>query len=112
MYCVASQSISEDQTKADLFHNYLLDLWECMQDSIAFHAEMMGDFMYFHQAIKQPDTQEIAKAIVKEVEVHIKDEHWTCQVVRSTTRYGCATLHMGNGITSKISWPMKSRSQG
>ena len=50
MYDMASQSFSEYQTEADLFYNYHLDLQECMQDPIAFHAEMMDDIMHFHQA--------------------------------------------------------------
>jgi hypothetical protein len=41
-----------------------------------FHAEMMGDNMYFHQAIKHPDTREFVKAVVKEVEVNVKNDHW------------------------------------
>jgi hypothetical protein len=29
-----------------------------MHHPIAFHAEMMGDIMYFHQALQQPDAGE------------------------------------------------------
>ena len=47
-----------------------------MRDLAAFYAEMMGDVMYFHQAIKQPDAGEFVKAVMNEVETHIKDEHW------------------------------------
>jgi hypothetical protein len=47
-----------------------------MRNPIVFHAEMMGDIMYFHQAIKQPDTGEFAKAVMKEVEAHVKNDHW------------------------------------
>ena len=70
MFYMASQSFSKGQTKADLDHQ------ECMRDLVAFHAEMLGDIMYFHQAIKQPDAQEFIKAIVKEVEAHMKDTYW------------------------------------
>ena len=45
-------------------------------DPVALHAEMMGDIIYFHQAIKQPDAREFVKAIMKEVEVHIMDNYW------------------------------------
>ena len=38
MYYMASQSFSEGQTKADLFHGYHFDLQECMIDPVAFHA--------------------------------------------------------------------------
>ena len=37
---------------------------------------MMGDFMYFHQAIRQPDAGDFVKAVVKEVEAHVRDKHW------------------------------------
>ena len=47
-----------------------------MRDLVAFNAEMMGDVMYFHQVIKQPNAWEFVKAIVKEVEAHIRDNHW------------------------------------
>ena len=47
-----------------------------MRDPIAFHLEMMGDIIYLHQVLKQPDTWEFVKAIMKEVETHIKDNHW------------------------------------
>ena len=38
---------------------------------IAFHAEMMGDLMYFHQALQQPDAEEFVKALMKEVNGYI-----------------------------------------
>eukprot|EP00956_Cyclotella_meneghiniana_P028259 scaffold65189_cov41-Cyclotella_meneghiniana.AAC.1 len=36
----------------------------------------MGDIMYFHQAMRQADADEFAKAVVKEVYGHIKQKHW------------------------------------
>jgi hypothetical protein len=44
-------TIAFDETPEDLFDNYHLDLQECMQNPIAFHAEMMGDIMYYDQAL-------------------------------------------------------------
>ena len=76
MFYMASQSFSEGQTEADLYHDNHLDLQKCMRNPVAFHAELMGDIMYFHQAIRQPDAQEFVKAVVKEVEAHVKDNHW------------------------------------
>ena len=55
MYYMATQGISEGQTEADLFHDSHLELQEHIRNPIAFHAEMMGDIMYYHHAIKQPD---------------------------------------------------------
>ncbi len=41
-----------DETPEDLFHYYHLDIQECMQNPIASHAEMMGDIMYYDQALQ------------------------------------------------------------
>ena len=65
------------ETPEDLFHNYHLDLQERMQNPIAFHAEMMGDIMYYDQALQQPDAKQFANAIVKEVNGHVNNKHWT-----------------------------------
>ena len=54
MFKMASQSFSEGQTKANLFHDIYLDLQECMRDLLAW---------------------EFLKAVMKEVEAHIKDNH-------------------------------------
>ncbi len=36
-----------NETPEDLFQDYHLDLLERMQNPIVFHAEMMGDCMYY-----------------------------------------------------------------
>ena len=59
MYYMAIQGISDGQTKADLFHDSHLDLQEHKRNPIAFHADMMGDILYYHQTIKQPDVQKL-----------------------------------------------------
>merc|ERR1712086_223710 len=61
----------------DQAHDQHLDLQERMRHPIAFHAEMMGDIMYYHQAIKQDDAGEFEKAIVKEVNGHVDCNNWT-----------------------------------
>jgi hypothetical protein len=66
-----------DEIPEDLFHDYHLDLQERMQNPIAFHAEMMGDIMYYDQALQQPDAKRFANAIVKEVNGHVTNKHWT-----------------------------------
>ena len=60
----------------DKAHDEHLDLQERMRHPIAFHAEMMGDIMYYHQAMKQDDANEFVNAIVKEVNGHVDNEHW------------------------------------
>jgi hypothetical protein len=42
-----------------------------------FHAEMMGDIMYYDQVFQQPDVKQFANAIVKEVNGHVNSKHWT-----------------------------------
>ncbi len=64
-----------NETPEDLFHDQHLYLQEQMRNPIAFHAEMMGDIMYYHQARQQPDAHQFAKAIVKEVNGHTKNNY-------------------------------------
>jgi hypothetical protein len=47
-----------------------------MHHPIAFLAEMMGDVMYLHQALRQPDAREFVEAVIKEVNSHINKDHW------------------------------------
>ncbi len=37
---------------------------------------MMGDIMYLHQALRQPDAREFVKAVIKKVNGHIDNNHW------------------------------------
>ena len=63
MHYVASQAAIEN-TEEDLFHDAHLDLQERMQNPVSFHAEMMGDIMYLHQALKQQDSAQFVEAVV------------------------------------------------
>jgi hypothetical protein len=38
---------------------------------------MMSDIMYYDQALQQPDAKQFANAIVKEVNGHVNNKHWT-----------------------------------
>jgi hypothetical protein len=60
----------------DRLHNSHLDLQDCMRHPIAFLAEMMGDIMYLHQALHQPDAREFVEVVIKEVNGHIDNNHW------------------------------------
>ena len=64
------------ETDEDLFHDAHLELQECMRNPIAFHAEMMGDIMYYHQALKQPDASQFVDTIIKEINGHVDNKHW------------------------------------
>jgi hypothetical protein len=60
----------------DHFHDWHLQLQDRMSHPVAFHAEMMGNIMYLHQALQQPDAAEFVKAVVKEVNEHVKNGNW------------------------------------
>jgi hypothetical protein len=47
-----------------------------MRNPIAFHAKMMGDIIYYHQALKQPDASQFVDAIIKEINGHVDNKHW------------------------------------
>lgn len=38
-------------------------------------STVIGDVMYLHQALKQPDKEEFLKAMVKEITTHQKRKH-------------------------------------
>ncbi len=65
-----------DEPAEDLFHNQHLEIQECMRNPLAFHAKMMGDIMYFQQAMNQPDKQQFVEAVIKEVNGHVTNKHW------------------------------------
>ena len=75
-YMAQTSTIDFDDTPEDLFHDQHLDLQERMQNPIAFHAEMMGDIMYYHQALQQSDAKQFDSAVVKEVNWHVDNKHW------------------------------------
>ena len=46
-----------------------------MCNPIAFHAEMMGNIMYFHHALKLLDVSSFVQAIAKVVNGHVDNKH-------------------------------------
>ncbi len=65
-----------NETPEDLFHDQHLELQERVQNPIAFHVEMMGDIIYYHQALQQPDAKQFADAVVKKLNGHVDNKHW------------------------------------
>ena len=57
-------------------HDDHLSLQDRMRHPVAFHAEMMGDIMHLHQALQQPDAPQFVQAVVREINGHIKNDHW------------------------------------
>ncbi len=64
------------ETDEDLFHDAHLKLQERMRNPIAFHAKMMCDIIYYHQALKQPDASQFVDTIIKEINGHVDNKHW------------------------------------
>ena len=60
----------------DADHDEHLALQERIRDPIAFAAEMANDTMYYHQAMAQSDADKFRKAVVKEIEGHVKNDNW------------------------------------
>jgi hypothetical protein len=58
---MASQAVCEHDYEH--LHNSHLDLQDRMHHPIAFLAEMMGDIMYLHQALRQPDAKDFVEAV-------------------------------------------------
>jgi hypothetical protein len=73
MHYMASQAVYEHDYEP--LHDSRLNLQECMHHPIAILAEMMGDIMYLHQALHQPDAREYVEAVIKEINGHIYNDH-------------------------------------
>jgi hypothetical protein len=74
MHYMASQAVCEHDYNR--LHNSHLDLQDCIHHPIAFFSKRMGDIMYLHQALRQPDAREFVEAVIKEVNGHIDNDHW------------------------------------
>jgi hypothetical protein len=74
MHYMSASSICEYNYSAA--HDSHLELQERMRRPIAFLAEMMGDIMYLHQALHQPDSREFVQAVIKEINGHVDRNHW------------------------------------
>ena len=55
-------------------HDLNLELKEKMCNPLAFAAEMLRDVMYFHQAMKEEDSDQFVSAAVKEVNGHVGNQ--------------------------------------
>jgi hypothetical protein len=76
MQAMPAVTMEEAEFEFSREHDFHLELQDRMRHPIAFHAEMMGDIMYFHQAMQQDDADEFVKAVVKEVNGHIENNRW------------------------------------
>lgn len=60
----------------EAMHEEEYRLQDEMADPIAFLAKTGQDTMYFDEAMRQPDRKQFIKAVIKEVNDHIKGKHW------------------------------------
>jgi hypothetical protein len=65
MHCMAPQAMCKNDYEH--LHDSYLDLQDCMHHPIVFLAEMMGDIMYLHQVLRQPDARDFVEAVIKEI---------------------------------------------
>ncbi len=81
-----------------------------MHHPIAFLAEMMGNIMYLHQVLRQPqDAREFMEAVIKEVNGHNDNNHWKLiprtevpEAWRSYHQYGqCVQARLNDGKSHK-----------
>jgi hypothetical protein len=80
MQAMPAVTVEEAEFQFAHDHNFYLDLQDHMHNLIAFQTEMMGDIIYFHQAMQQVDAEEFVKAVVNEVNGHIDHNRW--QLIR------------------------------
>jgi hypothetical protein len=74
MHYMAAQAItSHGYNQA---HDEHLALQDWMHHPIAFLAEMMGDIMHLHQALRQPDACQLVNLVVKEINGHVDRKKW------------------------------------
>jgi hypothetical protein len=57
-------------------HEDHLSLQEHMHHHIAFNTEMMGDIIFFHQVLQQPDAVKFVKALIVELHGNIENKRW------------------------------------
>jgi hypothetical protein len=75
MHYMASQAMYEHEYKH--LHDSHLGHQDCMCHPIVFLAEMMGDIMYLHQGLHQPEAREFVEAVIKEVNGQPLEAHPT-----------------------------------
>ena len=73
---MASKAVFDDEDILTKRHDKHLGLQDQMRHPIAFHAEMVGNVMYYHQAMKQDDVDKLKQAVEREVNGHVDNGHW------------------------------------
>ena len=74
MHYMAACAVTEHDY--DRAHDLHLLLQDRMRHPIAFLAEMMGDVMHLHQALRQPNACQFVDSVVKEINGYVDRKHW------------------------------------
>ncbi len=74
--CATATTGDDNGQMKDHQHDAHLSLRDCMSNTIAFQAEMMGDIMYLNQALHQPDAAHFVKAVITEINGHVSNKNW------------------------------------
>ncbi len=74
MHYMAAHAVTEHDY--DCAHDLHLSLQDGMRHPIAFLAEMMGDVMQLHQALRQPGARQFVDSVIKEINGHVDRKHW------------------------------------
>ena len=90
----------EDERYYEVLHQEDYQLQQDMIDPIAFKASSDPDTMYYHEAIRAPDSEAFKQAIVKEINDHIEGNHW--KLIPSTA------VPKGERILDSV-WAMKRK---
>jgi hypothetical protein len=74
MHCMDTLAV----TKHDFnhAHNFHIALQDCMHHPSAFLSKMMGDIMYLHQALWQPNACQFVNPATKKINSHVNQKHW------------------------------------
>jgi hypothetical protein len=90
----------EEDRYYEVLHHEDYKLQHDMIDPIAFKASSDPDTMYYHEAIRAPDSEAFKQAIVKEINDHIEGNHW--ELIPSTE------VPKGERILDSV-WAMKRK---
>ena len=60
----------------EVSHDWFLQEEENMSQPVAYANKDIGNIIYYHEAVNQPDTIEFAKAIIKEINGHVDNDDW------------------------------------
>jgi hypothetical protein len=71
-----SEAEDVDEAYYDVLQEDDYRIQDDKRDPVAFVSATNEDIMYYDQAMRAPDKQNVIEAIVKEVNDHITSKHW------------------------------------